>query len=211
MLAAFETALRLLHPAMPFLTEELWQRVAEDAPNRPASIALAPFPQYRRDLTDYEAEREIGVVQELVTMARTLRAESKLDPKLQLQGVAYAHGETIELAQRRAEAIQKLANVKLEFLAGPAPRAAGAPTAMRSTAQFDLVLELPQAQQEAQRKRLEKERDQLTKNIANSKRQLGDGVFLSKAPPQVVESIRKKLVEYEEQWRKVEEALGGSS
>jgi len=207
-LAAFETALRLLHPAMPFLTEELWQRLAKGAAGRPASIALAGFPQYRRELTDFEAEREIGIVQELVTMARTLRAESKLDPKQQLRGVAYARAEALELAERGAEAIQKLANVKLEFSAEAAPHAGGA-TSMRSSAQFDLVLELPLAQQETQQKRLEKDRAQLVKNIVNSKRQLSDETFLSKAPRQVVESIRKKLVEYEEQLRKIEEALGG--
>ena len=89
---------------------------------------------------------------------------------------------------------------------GAAPSAA---MAIQSSAEFDLVLELPQAQQEAQRRRLEKDREQLVKNVANSKRQLGDETFLSKAPPQVVESIRKKLVEYEEQLRKIEEALGG--
>jgi valyl-tRNA synthetase len=208
-LAAFETALRLLHPAMPFLTEELWQRLAKGAAGRPASIALAGFPQYRRDLTDYEAEREIGIVQELVTMARTLRAESKLDPRQPLRGVAYARGAALQVAERRAEAIQKLANVKLEFKAQAAPPADGAPTAMRSTAQFDLALELPQAQRETQRKRLEKDRQQLAKNVANSKRQLSDETFLGKAPPQVVESIGKKLVEYEEQLRKIDEALGG--
>jgi valyl-tRNA synthetase len=208
-LAAFETALRLLHPAMPFLTEELWQRLAKGAP-RPASIALAGFPQYRRELTDYQAEREIGVVQELVTMARTLRAESKLDPRQQLRGVAYARGEALEAAERGAEAIRKLANVELEFRAEAAPHA-GSSMAMRSTAQFDLALELPQAQREAQRKRLEKDREQLARNIANSQRQLSDETFLGKAPPHVVESIRKKLVEYLEQARKVDEALGGPS
>src|SRR5579862_7477438 len=72
-LAAFETALRLLHPAMPFLTEELWQRLSNGRPTRPASIALAGYPQYRRQSTDFAAEREIGIVQEIVTQARTLR------------------------------------------------------------------------------------------------------------------------------------------
>ena len=57
---AFETALRLLHPAMPFLTEELWQRL-EAQGERPKSIALAPYPQYREELTDAEAEAEIEV------------------------------------------------------------------------------------------------------------------------------------------------------
>jgi valyl-tRNA synthetase len=82
---------------------------------------------------------------------------------------------------------------------------------MRSTAEFDLVLELPPSQQDAQRKRLEKDREQLSKNIANSKRQLSDDTFVSKAPSQVVESIRRKLADYEEQLRKIEGALGEPS
>jgi valyl-tRNA synthetase len=202
-LAAFETALRLLHPAMPFLTEELWQRLAGDRPTRAPSIAVADYPLYRRELADHEAEREIAVLQELVTMARTLRTEAKLDPKKLLQGVVYSRNSALEVARRHAEAIEKLAGVKLEFRSDAAPKAA----AIRSTALFDLVLEVPQAQQEAQRKRLEKEREQLVKNIANSIRQLGDEAFLSKAPAKVIETIRQKLADYEAQLRKIDEAL----
>src|SRR4051812_6527217 len=176
-LAAFENALRLLHPAMPFLTEELWQRVATDRTTRPLSIALAPYPQYRQELTDHEAEREIGIVQEIVTMARTLRTESKLDPRQQLAGTFYSRNSTLEVAQKHAAAIDRLANVKLAYKAEAAPKAA----AVRSTAQFDLVLEVPEGQQDAQRKRVEKEKEQLVKNIANSLRQLSDETFLAKA------------------------------
>jgi valyl-tRNA synthetase len=110
MLAAFETALRLLHPAMPFLTEELWQRLKGSA-NRPVSIALAEYPQYRSGATDHAAEREIGLVQDIVTAARTLRTEMKLDPKLQLRGTLYARGGALEIARLHAEAIRKLAGV----------------------------------------------------------------------------------------------------
>ena len=202
-LAAFETALRLLHPAMPFLTEELWQRLGAPGKSRPISIALALYPQYRSEATDYAAEREIEIVQEIVTMTRTLRAESRLDPKQRLEGAVYSRNSVLEVAQRHADAVQKLANVNLEFKSEAAPKA----TAMRSTAVFDLVLQLPKLQEDAQRKRLEKEREQLAKNIENSKRQLNDQTFLSKAPPQVVESIRKKLADYEAQLRKIDEAL----
>jgi valyl-tRNA synthetase len=69
------------------------------------------------------------------------------------------------------------------------------------------VLHLPKAQEEAQRKRLEKEREQLLKNIEHSKRQLSDESFLAKAPPQVIESIRKKLADYESQLRKIDSVL----
>jgi valyl-tRNA synthetase len=198
-LAAFETALRLLHPAMPFLTEELWQRLAAGRETRPVSIALAAYPQYRQELADHEAEREIGIVQEVVTMARTLRTESKLDPKQLLEGTLYARNSSLEVAERHAEAIHKLANVKLEFKPEAAPKAA----AIRSTAQFDLVLQVPKAQEDAQRRRVEKECEQLNKNIASLEKQLGDEAFLAKAPAHVVESMRQKLGGYQEQRRKL--------
>jgi valyl-tRNA synthetase len=197
-LAAFETALRLLHPAMPFLTEELWQRIATDRNTRPVSIAIAPYPRYRQELTDYTAEREINILQEVVTMARTLRTEARLDPKMPLEGALYSRGSCLEIAQRQAEAIKKLANVDLQFKGETAPKAA----AMRSTAEFDLVLHLPQAQEATQRKRIEKECEQLKKNIANTERQLGDETFLSRAPAKIVDGMREKLAEYKAQFEK---------
>ncbi len=206
LLAAFETALRLLHPAMPFLTEELWQRLARGAPDRPASVALAAYPQCRAELADVEAEREIGLLQEIVTLARTLRTEMKIDPKAQLGGTLYARGDVLAAAGAHAVAIERLAGVKLA--ASEAAPPANAP-AIRSTAEFDLVLDLPQVQVAAQRKRLEKEREQLVKNIANSRRQLGDETFLSRAPAHVVETIRQKLADYEAQLGKVQSALDG--
>jgi valyl-tRNA synthetase len=199
-LAAFEMTLRLLHPAMPFLTEELWQRFAGGQTNRPSSIAIAPFPQYRAELTDYAAEREIELLQEIVTMARTLRTENKLDPKQQLDATLYSRHDALQTAQRNAAAIQKLANVKIAFRAEAAPKAA----AIRSTAQFDLVLEVPASQQEAQQKRIEKEKDQLRKNIASLERQLSDQNFLGKAPANVVDGMRKKLEDYRAQLGKYE-------
>ena len=171
-LAAFETALRLLHPVMPFLTEELWQRLARPNPNRPVSIALAGYPQYHAEAADEAAEREIAILQDVITLSRNLRADMKIDPKLPLEGTLYAHAGALEI---NTEAIQRLANVKLTSKAGAAPANAGA---MRSTPEFDLVLDVPKTQVEAQRKRLVKENEQLEKNIANSKRQLGDETFL---------------------------------
>jgi valyl-tRNA synthetase len=203
-LTAFETALRLLHPAMPFLTEELWQRLATDRATRPISISIARYPQYRAGLTDYEAEREIEILQEVVGMARTLRTEAKLDPKQQLSGALYSRTSGLDIARRHAEAIKKLANVNLEFKAEAPPLKAGA---VRSTTQFDLVLEVPAAQEDAQRKRQEKERDQLVKNIANSERQLSDETFLGRAPAHVVDNIRQKLADYKVQLGKIDSSL----
>ena len=74
---------------------------------------------------------------------------------------------------------------------------------------FDLVLDVPKVQVEAQRKRVEKEKEQLEKNIANSGRQLADEEFVSRAPAAVVESLGRKLVEYKAQLEKVNAALDG--
>jgi valyl-tRNA synthetase len=199
-IAAFETALRLLHPAMPFLTEELWQRLDRKAGD-PKSIALAQYPQYRAELADPEAEKEVAIIQEIVTLARTLRTESKLDPKQQLAGALYCRTASLAIAQRHAEAIQKIARTTLEFKSGAAPKA----DVMRSTVEFDLVLDVPKVQEDPARK--QKEREQLEKNIANSERQLADEVFLSKAPQKVVESIRAKLADYKAQLAKLNGSL----
>ena len=200
-LAAFETALRLLHPAMPFLTEELWQRLRHrTAPTRPVSIALAPYPQYRQELTDHAAEHEIELLQEIVTLARTLRTEAKLDPKQQLAGTLYSRSEALDAARaprrRHPEAGQREARIP-----APKPRRKADRHALHRP-QFDLVLEVPAAQMEAQRARVGKETEQLRKNIASLERQLSDDNFLAKAPAPVVEGMRRKLDDYQAQLRK---------
>jgi len=204
-LAAFETALRLLHPVMPFLTEELWQRLGSKSAGRPKSIALAPYPQYTHYDTDLTAERDVQVIQDIVGAVRNLRADMKLDPKAAISGALYPRGVAVDVATAHAAAIGKLANVTLQLHQNGTPPKG----AVSSTNEFDLTLEAPAAQIGAHRKRLEKDRDQLLKVIANSKRQLEDDTFTSKAPLKVIESIRHKLAEYEAQLKKLDDSLGG--
>ena len=186
LLAVFESALRLLHPVMPFLTEELWHRLgAEEG----ASISLAAFPRFDPARYDSEAEREVGMLQAVITAVRGIRADLSLDPKLPLDGLI---SRPVDF-----QAVKRLAGVTLTV--GDVPKTG----AVRSTPDFDLSIDVPHGQLEAQRKRLEKEREQLVKNIANSQRQLTDDVFLSKAPAKVVDSIRAKLAEYEAQLAKI--------
>ena len=135
---------------------------------------------------------------------RDLRGQGHPAPQRNFVGDLLQLG--LGIAERHTAAIQKLANVALEFRAGEAPKAA---VAKRSTAEFDLVLNVPQSQQEALRKRLDKDRAQLQKNVASGTRQLNDPVFLGKAPAHVVETIRQKLAEYEAQLRKIDDELAG--
>jgi len=121
------------------------------------------------------------------------------------------------VVQRHAEAVQKLANLSLTLENGHFGGGAGSgfsfgngtgdgsggSSVVRSTPQFDLMLWVPKSQEEAQAKRVAKEREQLEKNIANSKRQLADEVFVGKAPQKVVDSVRAKLADYETQLAKL--------
>ena len=205
LLATFEAALRLLHPAMPFLTEELWQRLRHDE-TLPVSVSVAAFPQYEAAKDDAEAMRQMATLQEMISAARTLKAEMKADPKQELDGVLYAQGEAHAVALANAEAIRKLAMVNLELKNEKAPKLEGA---TKSGLQFDLLLQVPAGQADAQRKRLEKEIEQLEKVIGNTERQLGDEKFLGKAPAHIVDGMKAKLADYRTQLEKNREALSG--
>jgi valyl-tRNA synthetase len=207
-LGAFEMALRLLHPVMPFLTEELWQRLAGDgSSDRPVSIALAPYPQYSQAATDLSAERQVEILQEIIGAVRDLRADMKLDPRSPVSGAIHARGLAHEVASAYAGAIRQIAKVDLEFRQDGVLQTKGA--AIRSTHEFDLALEVPQARTGAHRARMEKEKEQLDKVIANSRRQLSDDTFTSKAPARVIDTLRKKLTDYEAQLAKTEATLAG--
>ncbi|MBI3665433.1 MAG: class I tRNA ligase family protein, partial [Acidobacteria bacterium] len=208
LLAAFERTLRLLHPLMPFLTEELWQRLTVNAEGRPRSIALASYPQYDVHLADLPAERQVALLQSIITAARNLRAEMKLDQR-QLDGALYSRAAAAEIARRNEEVIRRLANVKLEVIEGAAPPDGSGSHARTTTPEFDLVLRAPGAEVEARRQKLAKEKTQLEKARDSSHRQLENQEFLSKAPPAVVESIRQKLTRYDAQIAKLGQTLDG--
>jgi valyl-tRNA synthetase len=194
LLAVFSAALRMLHPMMPFITEELWHRLGQTS-----SISLQSYPQAAA--VDSEAERQMGFLQEMITSARTLRAEFKLGTK-PLNASVYANGTRIE----HIDVIEKLANIKLEVLAQRPAKMEGA---ARSTPEFDLLIAVPVADVATQRAKLEKENAQLEKLIANIDRQLTNEKFLASAPPNIVESLRGKRAEYQGQLDKNRAALDG--
>jgi valyl-tRNA synthetase len=203
LLTVYEMALRLLHPAMPFLTEELWQRIAEGSEDRPESIALANFPQYNPDAAAPDAEYEMTVLQAAVTAAREIRADLKLDPRATLDAVLVAREPAKHLAATESLAIERLAGVRLELRES----LDGVDGVKRSTPEFDLLVRVSAEQAAAQRARVQKEIDRLEKLIANSERQLADQTFVSRAPAHVVDSIRQKLAEYTAQLAKHRESL----
>ena len=193
----FETYLRLLHPVMPFITEELWHRLGHET-----SIALQPYPKVEG--IDEEAERDMALLQEMITAARAIRADHNIDKKLVLEGQLYTRNGARAVAQNHLEVLQKLANVKLAVSSETPRKLEGA---IRSTPDFDLRLETPEADLNAQRNRLRKEVDQYTKLVADKDRQLANEKFLASAPTHVVEGLRQKREEYQAQLEKSQAAL----
>ena len=209
-LTVYEAALRLLHPLMPFITEELWQRLIHNQSanaRQPKSISLAAYP-LAHSTEQTAGVRTFELFQEVVKAARELRADHKLDPKTTIEGSLYLR--TSGFAAEDLAALGSLANLKLDQLRGTLNEHSGL---IRSTPEFDLQLfaEAPAVSQNGasgdSRARIQKEIESLEKLIASSTRQLSDETFLSKAPEKVVASLRAKLADYQEQLAKNQKLL----
>jgi len=195
LLGTYEKALRLLHPAMPFLTEELWQRLRSEG--MPASVSITAYPAFDAGLEDADAERDMAILQEEIRRTRNEKAAKQLDPKQEIEGTLRGQGNEYEVLLANAEVFRRLAGVKLNF--EPSAEVKG----------IQVTLQAPAGQAEALRKRLEKDIEQLEKVIANTQRQLGDEKFTSKAPAHIIEGMKTKLADYQLQLDKNREALGG--
>jgi valyl-tRNA synthetase len=206
----FDASLRLLHPVMPFITEEIWQAMYEGKPPL-KSIALAEYPQSNAAQIDLAAETEMAILQDLIVSVRNLRAELKVEPKVKVPIRVYAHEANIRaLFAQNQTAVERLANVESVGLTDhPLVDTIGA----RRTARFDvLVIYEKKIDLAAERTRLAKELERIEREIANGQRQLNNEQFLSKAPAHVIEGIRKRaqdLATEQEKTRSQLAALGG--
>ena len=189
----FDASLRLLHPVMPFITEEIWQAIYEGQPPL-KSIALAGYPQADEKQFNLTAETEMAILQDLIVNVRNVRAELKVEPKVKVPIEVFAHEPVIRsmIEQNRA-AIERLANVeKIRFVDSSLAKQAGA----RSTARFDVhVIYERKIDVAAECERLNKELEKLEKEFANNQRQLSNEQFLAKAPEKVVEGLRRRAQE----------------
>jgi valyl-tRNA synthetase len=189
--AVFEAALRLLHPFMPFITEELWWQLPQAEGDR--SIALKRYPEGKAR-TDRESRvNEFALAQEAITEVRNIRAEMKLDPRKKVAAEFYSSNEDLRSAiQRNIDGIQRLAILsELKVSESPVGRAAGG---MRSTARFDIQIAYSEAVDiAAESERLRKEIERLRKDIASKERQLGDETFRSRAPEKIIKGMQTTL------------------
>ncbi len=187
----FESALRLLSPFMPFLTEEIWHALYAGSP--PAkSIALTHYPQPADFPASMLSVAAMETMQELIATVRVLRKDLNVPEKEAAPISLHAGARVIALADAHADMLARLARVSAIEIA-PNPLTGNN---ARSTASFDVAvlyertIDIP-----AERERLTKDLAKYEKGLAAAERQLGNESFMSKAPAHIVEGLRKQAAE----------------
>lgn len=204
--AAFDAALRLLHPFMPFLTEELWHQLSQKAGAK--SIALDCFPEAHAGWKNEKALGEVVVIQEVVTALRNIRAELKLDPKKKIAAEFSAVDAAVrDLIEKNLGAIARFA-VLSEFRIALRQQSEAKAGAVRSTAVFDVRVAYPETVDPAAEKaRLNKEIEGLQRAIASKERQLADQTFRSRAPEKIIKGLEATLAEQRMELEKLRKRL----
>ncbi|MFG1417140.1 valine--tRNA ligase [Xanthobacter sp. V0B-10] len=199
-----DVAMALLHPFMPFLTEELWAETGKEGPVRESLLALAPWPDLA-GLEAPDAEAEVGWVVDLVTEIRSVRAEMNVPASAQVSLVLVQPGaETAARAAQWDDAIRRLARLGSVTVADAMPAESvqmvvrGEVAALPLAGVVDLAAELS---------RLKKEEGKLDQEIARIDGKLSNESFVARAPEEVVEAEREKRAEYVLRQEKVRAAI----
>ena len=200
LIEVFETALRLLHPVMPFISEELWAHLPG---NREPLLARAAWPIVKEQFVDDEAERQFAVVQALVTAVRGIRAEYRVAPSVSLTAVvAPATRETLAAINAEQGTVERLAKISDLTIADSAEGVGGHAVLHDGTSVLVPLGNAIDIEQECRRLRAERER--LETQLQRVAQKLANDQFMSRAPRAVVERERDK----EHTWREQCETLG---
>ncbi len=199
-----DQCLRLLHPFVPFVTEEIWQHI----PHEGEALMIARWPQFDDSFLDDQAEAEMGVLMDLVRGIRNVRAEYNVPPSRQISMQVNA-GEMAELLDGFQAVFKRLANVgedQMEIAASlaEAPDQAASVTVGGITAYLPLagLVDL-----DAERERLDKELAELNQYIGRIEKQLANENFVNRAPAEVVQRERDKLSELQAEQAALQERL----
>jgi valyl-tRNA synthetase len=204
-----ERVLRLLHPFMPFVTEEVWQSLSDYIPvepDWPDALIVAAYPEADASLFDADAESEVGTVIELVRAIRNMRAEFRIQPNQRLEAVVES-GEIVEVTRAEEETIRALARVEpITYGSGEREANSDSVALVLSAGTVNIPLGgLVDLQKE--RERLSDERSEIDASLDTLSKRLGDKQFLSKAPEEVVERERLRLEGLEERKGRIDEIL----
>ena len=195
-----EAALRLLHPIIPFITEELWQAVAPLANAKTAdSIMLAAYPEADPEKIVQAAFDQMAQLQDLVGAVRNLRGEMGIAPNV--KAPLFVEGSVPEALLKYLPALTRLTEAKT---VDRLPENEDAPVAVCNGARLMLKVEIDKAAETA---RLSKEAEKLQKALDKLNAKLGKSGYVDKAPAYLVEKDKAELVELEEKMAKVQSAL----
>ena len=205
LLTVLDRALRLLHPVMPFLTEELWQRLPGHEAIEPRTICLALYPRGEEGWKDEAVEAGMEALFQVIARVRALRTEMGLAPKAKLDLHLHpADPETGRLLQEQAPLLRFLARVESVTM-GAAPE--GARRDLVAGVEIGIAVEKTEMGAE-ERGKLEKELEKLTAEIGRAEERLANADFLAKAPAHVVEGGRAKLAEMRDRQSTLRSSLG---
>ncbi|MCX2962198.1 valine--tRNA ligase [Rodentibacter caecimuris] len=192
-----EKLLRLAHPIIPFITEEIWQKVKGFAGVEGDTIMLQPFPQYDEALENPTALAQIGWLKEVIVAVRNIRAESNIAPskplELLIRNTQESDCQILAENDRLLKAMAKLERVQA------IPAGSEAPLSVAKLVGNMEVL-VPMAgfiNKEAELARLTKEIDKLTNEVKRIEGKLGNEAFVAKAPEAVINKEREKMAEYQ--------------
>jgi valyl-tRNA synthetase len=196
LLRVLEATLRLTHPFMPFITEEIWQTIAPMTGTTGDTIMLQSYPVADETKIDAAAVAEMEWVMEFITGIRSIRSQMNIPPKTALTVLLKDAGdEDTARLQSNQEFLSKLANLaSIELLSGAAPASA---TALVGKMEILIPLE-GLIDKEAELQRLDKEMAKLEKTIKQSNGKLSNENYTAKAPADVVQKERDKLAEMEQ-------------
>ena len=205
-----ERVLRLLHPFMPFITEEIWQTLTSSLPEEPGrsdTLVLASYPQADASLIDEQAETEVGAVTEIVRAIRNLRAEFRIQESQVLKAVVDAP-EVGEVIEAEAATVRFLARVEPLVVdsSGKATASSDRVTLVLSKGTVTVPL-AGLAEVNREKERLSTEIDELDVHRARLSARLNDKEFLTKAPEEVVERERQRLADSEDRRARIMEIL----
>jgi valyl-tRNA synthetase len=208
LLHVLEKSLRLLHPFMPFITEELWQNLKKHLEGLDTeSIMIAPYPETDKALINEEVEAEIATIIETTHAIRNVRAQYKVEPQRWVEAIIHAGDTVSQSLLPYADAIKTLARANpVSFKEGEPQSETDENTLVLQLTKTTVVIPMSSMVDiEAEKQRLKKEIDFVQKEVTRLSARLQDEAFLVKAPPAVIEKEKQKLYTLNDRLEKLEQ------